>query len=86
MAYRLGLHFTAWNPKTADLRLPSEAKIYVKHHTSDEDGHIFLTPDCVTLHEVKRHVKLLKAELDEMVSEASRRFATQKERERRHRR
>ena len=73
MTYSLDLMFR--KPSKGDLPDPSIAQVYVKTHSSDEKGHIFITPHCVSLREVEKQLERLKEELEIIRKKAKQKFA-----------
>lgn len=73
MAYSLDLMFR--KPSKGDLRGPGIAQVYVKTHSSDEKGRIFITPHCVSLREVEKQLERLKEELEIIRKKAKEKFA-----------
>lgn len=72
MAYSLDLLFRI--PTENDLPGPSIANIYIKTHTIDKNGHIFITPDCVSQKEIEEQIDRLKEELDTIRKEVHKKF------------
>lgn len=73
MTYSLDLLFL--KPSKGELPGPPLAQIYVKTHTSDEKGYIFITPHCVSLREVEGEIGRLKEELEIIRKKAKQKFA-----------
>lgn len=72
MTYSLDLMFR--EPSKDDLSGPSIAQIYIKRYTSDEQGHIFITPNCVSMREIGAEIERLKQELETIKEQANQRF------------
>ena len=80
--YSLDLVFLSPYPlKKDDLPDHAIAQVLVKTLTRDEDGHILITPQCVSLRELEHHINRLKQELDEIRKVAKRKFALHGKRE-----
>jgi hypothetical protein len=75
MTYSLDLLFR--EPSKGELPGPSIAQIYVKTHTSDEKGHIFITPHCVSMREFEEQIDRLKKELETLRKKANQKFSKQ---------
>lgn len=73
MTYSLELLFR--EPAKGNLPGPRIAQIYVKTHTSDEKGHIFITPDCVSMREFEEQINCLNQELETIRKKAKQKFA-----------
>ena len=73
MTYSLDLDF--WKPGKNDLPGPPRAYVYVKTHTEDERGTIFITADCVNLRELEDEIKRLYRELDDILKKAKKKFS-----------
>jgi len=73
MTYSLDLQF--YKPSKGEILSPPIAKIYVKTHTLDEKGHIFITPVCVSLIEIEDQINRLKEELEIIRKKAKQKFA-----------
>lgn len=69
MTYSLDLLFEAAEAG------PQLAQIFVKAHTKDEDGHILITPHCVSLPEFENQVDRLIRELEAIRKKARRAFS-----------
>jgi hypothetical protein len=54
---------------------PRIAKIYINTSSSDEEGHICITPDCVSMREFEGQIDRLKQELDMIGKKAKQKFA-----------
>lgn len=76
MTYSFDLLFR--DPSKGDLPGPSIAQIYVKTHTSDKTGHIFITPYCVTMREFEEQIERLKRELETIKKKANQKFTKKK--------
>jgi len=74
MAYSLALDFV--KPTKSGFPGPQIARIYVKTHTEDQRGTIFITPDCVTLAELHYQIERLHKELEHIRKEAKRKFSS----------
>ena len=72
MTYSLDLRFR--KPPKGHHSRPL-AQIYVKTHSSDENGYIFITPECVSLRNVEEQIDRLKKELETIRKKARRKFA-----------
>jgi hypothetical protein len=72
MTLSLDLYFV--KPGKTDLPGPPLAQIYVKSHTSNEKGYIFITPRCVSLREVEGQIGCLKKELEIIRKKAKQKF------------
>lgn len=60
---------------TKKAQLPdARANIGLHHWTHEEDGPPLITPNCVTIGEVRYQVKRLKQELDAIEAEATKKF------------
>lgn len=68
------LDFLFISPKKDDPPFSPIGKIYVKTHTNDKQGHIFLTPNCMTKLEIDEQVDRLIKELEEIRKKAKRKF------------
>jgi hypothetical protein len=74
MTYSLDLDFN--KPKEADLPGPPHAAIYVKKHSKDASGHIFITPrSCINMEELNFQIDRLIKELEEIRKKARRKFS-----------
>ncbi|MCK4948255.1 MAG: hypothetical protein KAQ99_00640 [Candidatus Aureabacteria bacterium] len=73
MTYSIELMFH--KPSKGALLDCNAAKIYVKTHTRDKEGNIFLTPDCCCEGEIEEQVNRLKKELNIVRREAKKKFA-----------
>ena len=62
MTYNLEL---AFDSSTKDATSPPVAQIYVKTHTRDSDGTIYITPQCVTFAEFDYQMTRLSKEVEE---------------------
>ena len=76
MTYSFDLMFR--EPSKGDLPGPSIAQIYVKTHASDEKGHIFITPHCVSMREFEGQIDRLKQELETLRKKANQKFSKKK--------
>jgi len=72
MTYSLDLMFR--EPSKGDHPGSSIAQIYVTTHTSDEKGHIFITPHCVSMREFEEQIDRLKQELETIRKKANQKF------------
>ena len=74
MTYSFDLDFT--KPKETGLPVPPRAAIYIKRHTKDERGRIFITPqDCESMEEFDRQINRLKEELEDIRKKAKQKFS-----------
>jgi hypothetical protein len=73
MTYLLDLLFR--KPSKGQLAGPPIAQIYVKIHGRDEEGHVLVTPRCVSLKEIEEEIDRLKKELEVIRKKAKRNFA-----------
>jgi len=73
MTYSLDLIFH--KPSKGEHRGPGMAQIYIKSHSSDKKGHIFITPSCVSLREFEEQIDRLKEELEIIRKKAKQKFA-----------
>lgn len=73
MTHSIDLIF--YESSQSELSGPVIARIYVKSHSSDEEGHIFLTPDCVSVREFEGEIDRLKQELEIVRKKAKLEFA-----------
>ena len=80
--YSLDLVFLSPYPLKKD-DLPGHAitEVFVKTHSRDEDGHLLITHECVSLRELEHEVNRLRQELDEIIKVAKRKFALHEKRE-----
>ena len=76
MTYSLDLLFL--ESSKGNLPGPSIAQIYIKTHTSDEKGHILITPNCVSMREFEEQIDRLKQELDALKKKANQKFTKKK--------
>ena len=53
---------------------PAGVTIALLRYTRGEDGRLFITPECVSLEEIKGQINSLKDELDEIRERAKRAF------------
>ena len=74
MTYSLAMDFV--KPTKSGFPRPRIARIYVKTHTEDQRGTIFITPDCVTLAELDYQIERLHKELEYIRKEAKRKFSS----------
>ena len=70
--YSLEIDFN--NPKKEGLPAPQIAQIFVKTHTSDDSGNIYITPQCMSFSEFEEQVTRLETELKELKRKAKRHF------------
>ena len=54
--------------------LTHHAHIYIKEYSTDEKGHILLTPECVSYQELQYQADRLIKELEEIKRKAKKRF------------
>jgi uncharacterized small protein (DUF1192 family) len=73
MTYSLDLIFR--KPSKGDLPGPGIARIYIKTHTRDKEGHISITPNCVSMRELEEQIECLKQELETIKKKAKQKFA-----------
>ncbi|HDY87971.1 MAG TPA: hypothetical protein ENH82_07660 [bacterium] len=73
-SFELMLH----KPSKGDPPWPSIAQIYVKTHTSDEKGHIFITPECVSMRELEEQIDRLQQELEIIRKKAIKKLSKKK--------
>ena len=51
------------------------ARIYIKQSSSiDENGDIFITPECLSFKEIENQIEFLKQELDQLKEKARKEF------------
>ena len=72
MTFRLDLEFR--KPEKGNLPGSPRAHIFVKSHTRDERGLIFITPECVTFNEIDYEIKRLQQELEDIRKRAKEKF------------
>jgi hypothetical protein len=60
--------------RPGDALVPARVKIALQRHTEDEDGRLFITPECATLDEIEGQINALQDELDELRMRARRIF------------
>ena len=53
---------------------PARVTIMVQGHTEDENGHLFITPACVSLEELEDQINALHDSLDLLRARAKRAF------------
>jgi len=77
MTYSLELQFH----KTSKNQMSGSplAQIYVKTLSSDEKGHIFITPHCVTFSEIEEQINRLMKELEIIRKIAKQKFTKENE-------
>jgi len=64
---RFILHFDDGKPKKkGELPFCPVAKISLGSHSSDKEGHHYLTPDCFSLRELKNNLKDIIGQLEEI--------------------
>lgn len=73
MTYSLGLDFV--KPGKAGLPHPPISRIYIKTHSENERGTMFITPDCLTLVELEWQIERLQNELEEIRRLARKKFS-----------
>ncbi|MBW2053407.1 MAG: hypothetical protein JRI85_14365 [Deltaproteobacteria bacterium] len=76
MTYSLDLRFR--KPGEDDPPFSPIADIYVKAYTQEKDEHILITPECVTVKELKYEIDRLKKELDDIGKKAEQKFKASK--------
>lgn len=74
MTVRLSLHWIA--PKKGDYPFSPVAHIIPESYSQAEDGHVLLTPQCMTPTELDEQVDQMKSDLEEIRQEGHRRFAS----------
>lgn len=73
MTYSLGLQFQDFS-KDALRVYDVVAQIYIKSHSSDGTGRMFITPNCVSIWEFEHEIDRLKQELETIKKEAKKKF------------
>ena len=53
----------------------ANAWVVPQSYNTDEDGSILLTPECASIEELEANIAIMRADLDEILTEAKRRFA-----------
>ena len=71
--YSLDLQFL--DPKKEGIPCAPVTQIYVKTHTSDAKGTIYISPQCVTLSEIEYQCDRLSKEIASIRKKAQRKFA-----------
>jgi hypothetical protein len=72
MTLRLDYLFKA--PKKDDSKVTPSGYIYVKTYRKDEQGHIFLTPDCMTKMEFEEAGESLIQEIKHIIKEGKKEY------------
>ena len=72
MSYSLDLLFL--KPSKKGLPASPKANIYVKTHTRNKDGHILITPNCLSLKEMEAEIDRLITELKDIKKKAKQNF------------
>lgn len=71
MTYSLDLIF---NEPLKGLPGSAIAQIYIKTHSRDDEGHILITPQCVSMRELEEQIECLKRELETIKKKAKQKF------------
>jgi hypothetical protein len=53
---------------------PARVAIMIQEHTTDGDGRVFITPECVSLDELEGQINALQHDLDQLRVRAKRAF------------
>ena len=72
MTHSLDLMFR--KPSRHGLPGPRIAQIYLKSHSTDEKGHVLITPHCVSMTEFEGQIERLKSELEMIKKKATQEF------------
>ncbi|OIP31476.1 MAG: hypothetical protein AUK23_06720 [Deltaproteobacteria bacterium CG2_30_43_15] len=73
-SHRFDLSFV--DPKERGFPASPRAQIYVKTHSSDEKGRIYVTPICASLFEFEAQCNLLTKEIESIRKKAQRKYKT----------
>ncbi len=68
------LDLTVLNPQGKEFSGPTIAQIYVKTHSKDEKGMLYISPQCLTLSEIEAHCDRLVKEIEGIRKKAQRQF------------
>jgi len=68
------LDLTVSNPQAKELTGPTIAQIYVKTHTKDEKGMLYISPQCLTLSEIEAQCDRIVKEIEGIRKKAQREF------------
>ncbi len=72
--YRFDLSF--FDPKERGFPASPRVQIYVKKHSSDEKGRIYVTPICASLFEFEAQCNLLIKEIESIRKKAQSKYKT----------
>ena len=57
-----------------DVVKPARIKVMAEGHIADQDGRVFITPECISLAELEGQINALQDDLDQLRARAKRAF------------
>jgi len=60
--------------RPGDPLTPARVKIMVQGHVTDDNGRVFITPECFSFDELEGHINALQDDLDQLRERAKRAF------------
>mgnify|MGYP001571754260 CR=1 FL=1 len=68
------LDLTVLNPQGKEFPGPTIAQIYIKTHSKDAKGMLYISPQCVSLQEIEAQCDRLVKEIESIRKKAQRQF------------